>query len=162
MKLPPDIKDILPPEKSRETDDIKKPLAAPSGELAAQIRAGAGLFQQFCLVCHGADGTGSTVRAAMPPIPNFTNRTWQRATPTAQLLVSIMEGKGTLMPANNSRITKAQARTLVAYIRAFGGSVEQPPPGKSDDQFEESFRKLQRQWDQLEKQVKKLKSPQDR
>jgi mono/diheme cytochrome c family protein len=157
-KLPPDLDKILPPRETPSTEDIKKPLPAPAGELAAQIRVGAGLYQQFCLVCHGPGGTGSTVRSAMPPIPNFTNRGWHQTRTDAQLVVSILEGKGTLMPPNSSRFTRDQARNLVAYIRAFGGVRSEPLPAATDAEFEKSFRQLQKQWDELEKQLKKLKA----
>jgi mono/diheme cytochrome c family protein len=159
-KLPPDIKDLITPKKDLPSpDDIKKPLPAPSGELAARIRVGAGIFQQFCLVCHGPDGTGAIARAAMPPIPNFTNRTWQRSRTDAQLLVSILEGKGTLMPPNNMRITSGQARNVLAYIRAFAPGSVAPRPGATDDQFEKSLRRLQRQYEELEQQLKKMERP---
>jgi mono/diheme cytochrome c family protein len=156
-QLPPDLKKALPSkEKEPPAEDIRKPLPAPSGELAARIRVGAGLFQQFCLVCHGADGTGSTVRAAMPPIPDFTNRAWQRSREDATLMVSILDGKGTLMPPNNTRITRTQARNLVAYIRAFAGIRVDVRPGATDAKFEKAFRQLQKQWAELEKQLKEL------
>jgi mono/diheme cytochrome c family protein len=157
VRLGPDIKDlIVQPREVPSPEDIQKPLPAPSGELAAKVRIGAGLFQQFCLVCHGPDGTGNLMRSAMPPIPDFTNRGWHGSRSDAELLVSILEGKGTLMPANNSRITREQARNLIAYIRAFGpGQVVQGGLA-TEEQFEKSFRQLQKQWDELEKQLKKM------
>jgi len=150
-KLPPDI----PPPKDNKKPDLPKDLPAPSGELAARIRAGSVLFSQFCFVCHGADGTGRLVRNAMPPIPDFTDVQWQKDKKDAQLLVSILEGKGTLMPANSSRITRDQARDLVAFVRSFGPArpPEKPP---TDSEFEKSFRRLQQQYEQLEAELKKL------
>ena len=157
VKLPPNLEAIQPPSGVPSPEAIKRPLPAPSGELAAQIRVGAGLYQQFCLVCHGPGGTGNTVRAAMPPIPDFTNRAWHKPKTNAELVVSILEGKGTLMPANNTRISRDQARNLVAYIRAFGGVSIEPRPAATDAEFEKSFRQLQNQWDELEKELKKIK-----
>jgi mono/diheme cytochrome c family protein len=151
-KLPPDFK--APPEVKLPPDVKQTP--APSGELATRIRLGAITYQQFCFVCHGSDGTGSVTRASMPPIPNFTDPNWQRRRGDAELMASILNGKGTLMPANNSRITRAQARDLVAFIRAFGprGTFQ---PVVTDVQFEREFRRLQQQWDALEKALKELK-----
>jgi mono/diheme cytochrome c family protein len=157
-KLPPDIKQALPSGPILVPDDeVKKPLPAPSGEMAAQIRVGAAIFQQFCLVCHGPDGTGNLVRPAMPPIPDFTNRAWHKGKSDAELTVSILEGKGTLMPANNTRLSRDQAKNLVAYIRSFGGIRVDSRPVVNDAQFEKSFRQLQKQWDELEKQLKDAK-----
>ena len=135
--------------------DLRRPAPTPSGELAARIRTGSVIFSQFCLVCHGPDGTGKGVRAAMPPIPDFTNPEWQLGKKDAELLVSIMEGKGTLMPPNNTRLTRDQARDLVAFIRSFGPArpVEQIA---DDNEYEKSLRRLQQQFEQLETELKKL------
>jgi mono/diheme cytochrome c family protein len=138
------------------------PLVAPSGEAAARIRIGANIFMQYCIVCHGPDGTGSIMRPAMPPIPNFTNPTWQKDHSDAQLMVSILDGKGTLMPANRGRVPEEQVGDLVAYVRAFGpgfvatrGSVP-----ASEAAFEKTFRQLEDQWNALESELQKTKGRQ--
>jgi hypothetical protein len=98
----------------------------------------------------------------MPPIPDFTNRGWQRSRADAELVVSILQGKGTLMPANNSRISTRQARNLLAYVRAFGGGRIAQRPAVTDEQFQQSFRQLQRQWIELERQLKQLEGARKR
>jgi mono/diheme cytochrome c family protein len=135
--------------------DLHKPVPAPSGELAARIRTGSVIFGQFCLVCHGPDGTGRLMRPSMPPIPDFTNSQWQREKKDGELLLSILEGKGTLMPPNNMRVTRDQARDLVAFIRSFGPArpIEE---SVSDTEFERSVRRLQAQFQELESELKKL------
>jgi mono/diheme cytochrome c family protein len=149
----------LIPDVSKPALELSKQVPVPSGELAARIRAGSVIFNQFCLVCHGPDGAGSLMRPSMPPIPDFTNAEWQRSRKDAELLVSILEGKGTLMPANNTRITRDQAKDLVAFIRSFGGisSTQQAPT--TDSEFDKSIRRLQQQFEQLEGELKKLKKP---
>jgi mono/diheme cytochrome c family protein len=125
--------------------------APESDEVGRRVRAGAVIFRQYCLVCHGPDGTGSVMRAQLPPIPDFTRGSWQSDRSDPQLLVSILEGKGTLMPANRERITEAQARDLVAYVRAFG-----PPEVRALEasEFKRRFDELQQQWEALEKQLR--------
>jgi mono/diheme cytochrome c family protein len=162
VKLPADLKVPPQPAPVPAADVFQKPLPAPSGELGAKIRAGSIIFQQFCLVCHGTDGTGSTVRPIMPAIPDFTNRAWHRSRTDPELLVSILGGKGTLMPANSSRISRAQAQNLVAYVRAFGGIRIDPRPAVTDAQFEKSLRQLQKQWEELDRQLKQMERPQQR
>jgi cbb3-type cytochrome c oxidase subunit III len=139
-------------------DLLPAPLVAPSGEPAARIRAGATIFQQFCIVCHGPDGTGSIMRPSMPPIPNFTDAGWHEQHTNGQLLASIMDGKGTLMPANSGRITPDQARDVLAYVRSFGPKTLAAAPA-TDTQFEQSFRQLQQQWDALERELQKMRGP---
>ncbi len=135
--------------------DLRKPVPTPSGELGARIRTGSVIFSQFCLVCHGPDGTGRLVRSAMPPIPDFTNSQWQLEKKDSELLLSILEGKGTLMPPNNMRVTRDQARDLVAFIRSFGPArpIEE---SISDTEFDRSVRRLQAQFQELESELKKL------
>ena len=124
---------------------------APTADVAARIRVGTGIFRQYCIVCHGADGTGSLLRAQLPPIPDFTNPNWQMQHTDLKLVVSIMDGKGTLMPANRGRITDAQARDLVAYLRSFGPRTLHKKGPVSESEFEKSFRELERRWNELEK-----------
>jgi mono/diheme cytochrome c family protein len=77
------------------------------------------LYHHHCFKCHGPDGKGKMVRDKMPKIPDFTNPNWQTERSKTQLLVSILEGKGTMMPAVGDKISKQQASDLVEYIRAF-------------------------------------------
>jgi mono/diheme cytochrome c family protein len=147
---------VVPPLSPKDLQPA--PLVAPSGELAARVRAGATIFQQFCIVCHGPDGTGKIMRPSMPPIPDFTDTAWHEQHTNGQLLASIMDGKGTLMPANSGRITPDQARDVLAYIRAFGPKTLAAAPA-TDTQFERSFRQLEQQWDALERELQKIRGP---
>jgi mono/diheme cytochrome c family protein len=135
---------------------MEEPLVAPSGDLAARIRIGASIFQQYCIVCHGPDGTGSVMRQRMPPIPDFTSPVFQDGHSDARLQISILDGKGSLMPANRGRVTEDEAADLKDFIRAFGpkravAARAQP----SDTQFDKEFRRLQEQWNSLENQLQK-------
>jgi len=135
----------------------------PSEDLGARVRAGAVIFRLYCIVCHGPEGTGSLVRATLPPIPDFTSKSFQADHSNQQLLISILDGKGTLMPANRGRVTEAQARDLVAYVRAFGPPMVQAPyPAQgvstATDDFQKRFNLLQQQFETLEKQLKSMPS----
>jgi uncharacterized membrane protein len=77
------------------------------------------LFQQHCVKCHGPDGTGSNARHRQPELPNFTDPAWQARRSDAQLLASILDGKGKDMPSWRGKISAEQARGLVADVRAF-------------------------------------------
>jgi mono/diheme cytochrome c family protein len=140
---------------------VELPLAAPvapPGDTAARLRVGASIFRQFCFVCHGVDGTGTLMRPSMPPIPDFTSPAFQQERSDAQLLVSILDGKGTLMPANRGRVTDEQAGDLVAYVRSFGPKTLAAKPQASDAEFQEAYRQLEEQWNELQKELQKIKS----
>jgi ubiquinol-cytochrome c reductase cytochrome b subunit len=134
----------------------KKPVPAPeSAETAARLRVATGMYRQYCLICHGADGRGREMKASMPTMPDFTNREWQEGPSNSQLMVSILDGKGTLMPAFRGRVAEDQAQDLVAYIRAFGPvRVAQREAAAGD--FEQRFRDLQDQWYELQRQLDEL------
>jgi mono/diheme cytochrome c family protein len=134
------------------------PLVGVPGDTAARIRIGSNIFQQFCIVCHGPDGTGNAMRASLPPIPNFTDAAFQKSHTNAQLLTSILDGKGTLMPANRGRVTEVQARDLAAYIRSFGPKGSQPAEAGTDE-FKKQFNTLQAQWDELNKELQTVSPP---
>jgi hypothetical protein len=72
--------------------------------------------------CHGADGSGSHVRRRQPEIPNFTDPKWQARRSDAQLLTSILDGKGKKMPARCGKMSTEQARSLVTQVRALAST----------------------------------------
>lgn len=133
-------------------------------EQAAKLQAASAIFNTTCIVCHGPDGRGTLVRAAMPPIPDFTSRDWHASRSSSQLASSILEGKGILMPPWNARITPEQARNLVLYVRHFGGpdilaketEGEATASGPSLAEFDNQMRSLRQQFDEIEKQLQAL------
>jgi quinol-cytochrome oxidoreductase complex cytochrome b subunit len=153
---------IIPPGPVDPVVIAKDPLHKPPGpspDTAARLRAAAALYRQYCLICHGKDGKGSDMKASMPTIADFSSRTWFESSTNAQLATSILNGKGTLMPAfGGERVSQDQARDLVAYLRAFGPPGTQPAEQPVGD-FEKQFRDLQRQWDELQKQLQDLTRP---
>jgi mono/diheme cytochrome c family protein len=146
------------PKGQATASPVQVPLVALSEDTAARIRIGANVFRQFCFVCHGQDGKGTSMRPVLPPIPDFTSPTFHKEHSDAQLLISILDGKGAFMPANRGRVTEEEARDLVAFVRAFGPStsVAAKPQATASD-FEKSYRQLEAQWNELEKELQKYK-----
>jgi mono/diheme cytochrome c family protein len=153
---------VVPPPPTKPVvvvPDDKKPPTAEVPDTANRIRAATGLYRQYCLICHGTDGKGRELKASMPTIPDFTTQNWQNGVSDVQLGVSILEGKGTLMPAFRGRVTDEETRDLTAYVRAFGPATPPPPPGKEPTDYEKNFRDLQEQWNELQRQLDKLSKP---
>ena len=65
----------------------------------------------------------------MPAIPDFTLRAWQEGRSDPQLLISVLDGKGTRMPPFRDKLTRDQARDLVALVRSF--DPERRPPAEA-------------------------------
>jgi mono/diheme cytochrome c family protein len=140
------------------------PAAANTAAQAEKLRAAAVLYSGTCIPCHGPDGRGTLVRVAMPPIPDFTSRDWQSSRSSSQLASSILEGRGTLMPPWNTKLTPDQARSLVLYVRNFGGPEilaaetegAAPSSGPALAEFDNKLRSLRQQFDEVEKQLQTL------
>jgi quinol-cytochrome oxidoreductase complex cytochrome b subunit/cytochrome c len=150
-----------PPEKPTvEPGPAAVPGKAPgprrSEDVAARTRVASTLYQQYCLQCHGTDGAGSALRASMPGLPDFTRRDWQESRENPQLSVSILDGKGALMPSFRGRVRDDQVPDLLAYVRAFGPlkapAAEKAAPGD----FEGQYRRLLLEWEALQKQLNEL------
>jgi mono/diheme cytochrome c family protein len=164
---------IIPPISEKEKPPViaskdpsvpTKPIVPPptSPEMAERQRAAGVLFRQYCIVCHGSDGTGvSAMRAALPTLPDFTRMTFRDQHSDAQLLVSILDGKGALMPANRGRLTEQQARDMVAVIRTFA-PLEATTAALAPDEFQQQFQQLQQQWESLERQLQNLRKGPDK
>lgn len=152
---PPEQPAVVPGPK---TTDVPQPPSAASTAPAARIRVATGLYRQYCLICHGADGRGIEMKPSMPTIPDFSSRSWQETVTNSQLAAGTLDGKGVLMPAFRGRVSSEQAQDLVAYIRSFGP----PQVGKKEEpasDFEKRFRQLQEQWEELDKQLKEASQP---
>jgi mono/diheme cytochrome c family protein/uncharacterized membrane protein len=132
-----------------------------SAQGAAKIPAARALFRQHCAKCHGADGTGSRSRRRLSEIPDFTTAAWQARRSDAQLLASILDGKGQAMPSWRGKVNEEQARGLVAQVRAFAPTTDKSGPEKqkgatSPSGFEEEFRRLQEEMGELQKHSHEL------
>jgi mono/diheme cytochrome c family protein len=134
-----------------------------TAERAEKLRSASSIFGTLCIPCHGPDGRGSQVRPAMPPIPDFTSRDWHVSRSSNQLASSILEGKGTLMPSWNGKLSPDQARDLVLYVRSFGGPAmiaaeteAEPPAALSLVEFDKRIRSLRQQFDEIGKQLQAL------
>lgn len=73
------------------------------------------VFKERCAMCHGQDGTASTPMAKMLHIPSFKEAALVKA-PDSQLIGATENGKGS-MPAYKGKLTTAQIKDVVAYIR---------------------------------------------
>jgi mono/diheme cytochrome c family protein len=116
-----------------------------------------GLYKQRCAKCHGTDGAGNDTRDSMPNIPDFTSRKWQERRTKSQLLASILDGRGTQMPAFREKVNDRQAQDLVAHIKAMATAPKEKAASPGD--FEERLRQLYDELEDLKKQTRDLAIP---
>lgn len=77
--------------------------------------AGADTYKAKCAMCHGPDGTAATPMGKMMKIPSFKDPSLVSAS-DASLIAATKNGKGK-MPAYNGKLTDAQIKEVVSYIR---------------------------------------------
>jgi cytochrome c6 len=89
-------------------------LAVPA-TAGADAAAGAALYKDKCVGCHGADGSGSTPMGKALKAGDLRKPEIQ-AKKDAELAASITNGKGK-MPPQKSNLSAAQIGEIVTYIR---------------------------------------------
>ncbi len=89
---------------------------APSARAADD--AGAQTFKSNCVVCHGADGTGTATGKSLMA-PDLHSDAVQKMT-VAQMITQIADGKNN-MPPFKSTLTDDQIKDVVTYVRATFG-----------------------------------------
>lgn len=86
-------------------------LAAP----AMAQQAGEATYKAKCAMCHGADGAGNTPVGKNMKVRSFKSAEDVKAS-DAELIKETTNGVGK-MPAYKGRLTDAQIKDVVAYIR---------------------------------------------
>ncbi|MGA7524661.1 MAG: cytochrome c [Acidobacteriaceae bacterium] len=90
-------------------------LVASMGVPALAQNSGSEIFKSKCAMCHGADGLAAGPMGKMMKIPSFKSPDLVKA-PTSQLIEDMANGKGK-MPEYKDKLTAAQIKEVVAYIR---------------------------------------------
>lgn len=85
---------------------------------AGDSAKGKGLYQQYCMVCHGPRGKGDGEMLFNPPASDLTSSTVLK-TPEARLLRSIHEGRpNTAMGAWKWVLSEQETRDVLAYVQS--------------------------------------------
>jgi hypothetical protein len=91
----------------------------------------AGLYNRYCIRCHGVDGRGVW---DIPGVPNFTNTHWQASRSDDQIARIIVEGRGAVMPPFRGTLTLEEAYAMARYLRTFvpGTEISRPDYGQPE------------------------------
>ncbi len=82
---------------------------------SAFAQAGADTYKAKCAMCHGADGLGATPAGKAMGAKPFNSPEYVKAS-DAELIAATTNGKGK-MPAEKGKLTDAQIKDAVSYIR---------------------------------------------
>ena len=115
------------------SEDGKHAYVANSGSanvsfIDLEKRVVVGLFNRYCIRCHGPDGRGVW---DMPGVPDFTNARWRDSRSEGQLARIILEGRGAVMPPFRGAVGLEEAWGLARYLRTLvpGSEVSRPDFG---------------------------------
>jgi mono/diheme cytochrome c family protein len=111
-----------PPAQATQTQSTETPMT--SGQTEGSAADGKKIYQDRCVLCHGADGKGDGAAAAgLNPKPrNHTDGAYMNSRTNEQLLQVIHDGKGA-MPAWGSVLSEQEMHAVLRYVR----SIAVPP-----------------------------------
>ena len=79
--------------------------------------AGAKIFAENCVACHGDKGKGNQELGA----PNLTDKIWLYGSDEATLIETITNGRAGVMPAWVGRLDPSTIKALTVYVHSLGG-----------------------------------------
>lgn len=101
-------------------------VAAPGCKRSDDAVTGRDLFTNACARCHSNDGSGGLPIYNGGPSPRkFRDAQFQSSVTDEQIRLTIVNGKGTGMPAFGTMFTDSQLRALVGEVRGFDPSRDQ-------------------------------------
>jgi len=80
-------------------------------------KAGAKIFADNCVVCHGAQGKGNQEFGA----PNLTDKIWLYGGDEATTIETITHGRKGVMPAWHGRLDPPTIKAMAVYVHSLGG-----------------------------------------
>jgi cytochrome c6 len=89
------------------------------GSAARAADGTAALYKAKCETCHGADGSGNTDMGKSTKAKDLRSAEIQKMTDD-QLNGAITNGMNDTMPAYKGKLTDAQIKDIVGYVRGLG------------------------------------------
>jgi cytochrome c oxidase cbb3-type subunit 3 len=79
--------------------------------------AGAKIFAENCVACHGEGGKGNQELGA----PNLTDKIWLYGSDEATIIETVTNGRAGVMPAWGGRLDPSTVKAMAVYVHSLGG-----------------------------------------
>jgi cytochrome c oxidase cbb3-type subunit III len=79
--------------------------------------AGAKLFAENCVACHGEGGKGNQELGA----PDLTDKIWLYGSDEATIIETVTNGRAGVMPAWEGRLDPSTIKAMAVYVHSLGG-----------------------------------------
>lgn len=108
--------ELLEPEEITQVVDYVLSLSGEAAD-AANVEAGAVVFEDNCSSCHAEGGVGDRDMGG----PNLTDFIWLYGGDKDSILESVAKGRTGVMPAWTAKLTEAQIKGVAVYVHQLGG-----------------------------------------
>lgn len=115
----PEWKDVFTEPQIKSLIAYLRFMSITKHPLMGDPKVGMQLYQQYCQVCHGVEGDGEGIMTNLMGITpmDHTNPNETNSLKNADIVKSILDGKGRFMPAWRGILSQSDAEALVSYIR---------------------------------------------
>ncbi|CCD92197.1 cytochrome-c oxidase fixP chain [Bradyrhizobium sp. ORS 375] len=108
---------ILKPAEIVNVANYVRELAGLPTRQGYDAKAGAKIFAENCVACHGDNAKGNPEVGA----PNLTDKIWLYGSDEATLIETITNGRGGVMPAWEGRLDPTTIKAMAVYVHSLGG-----------------------------------------
>ena len=108
---------LLKPDQIVTVANYVRSLSALPTRPGYDAAAGAKVFADNCVACHGEKGQGNQELGA----PNLTDKIWLYGSDEATIVETITNGRGGVMPAWDGRLDPITIKAMAVYVHSLGG-----------------------------------------
>ena len=108
---------VLKPAEIVTVANYVRELAGLPTRQGYDAKAGAKIFAENCVACHGDNAKGNPEGGA----PNLTDKIWLYGSDEATLIETITNGRAGVMPAWEGRLDPTTIKAMAVYVHSLGG-----------------------------------------
>ena len=108
---------VLKPAEIVTVANYVRELAGLPTRQGYDAKAGAKIFAENCVACHGDNAKGNPEVGA----PNLTDKIWLYGSDEATLIETITNGRAGVMPAWEGRLDQTTIKAMAVYVHSLGG-----------------------------------------